>query len=132
MGGLEDISCSGMASRPSNAVLGTLGDPQVPRIVANLPLDALWASTCSARVPLPEPSGGRPENEERERHLSATEVTQVGLIFRSARQKVGLPDIVPFEVECLKSLECLQGRFGLQGVWHDTHGWAVPAGQWEV
>ena len=100
--GLEDIRLwATMQSGPFTAVMDVLGDPQHPRIMACLPIDALRAAVQTARVALPTPEGGWPAEvaaDERSRNLTATEVTQVGLIYRGARQKVGLHDLDPFDL----------------------------------
>ena len=100
--GLEDIRLwANMTSGSFTSVMDVLGDPQHPRIMACLPIDALRNAVQIARVPLPTPEGGWPAEataEERSRNLTATEVTQVGLVYRGARQKVGLHDLDPFDL----------------------------------
>ena len=72
--------------RAFDANLGTV--PQL-RIFASLPLLTLQAAMAAVRVPLgADPAAGG-------RELTAVEVTQVGFMWRVARQKFGMADIDP-------------------------------------
>ena len=69
------------------AVSTTLGEIPNLRVLATMPLPTLRSSMQSSRVPTAGTA----------RKMTAVEVTQVGLLFRAARMKYGLPDLDLFD-----------------------------------
>ena len=76
-----------------HAVSTTLGGIPNLRVLATLPIPTLRSSMQSSRVP---PTSLYALQTPRK--LTAVEVTQVGLLFRAARMKYGLPDLDLFDM----------------------------------
>ena len=72
---------------PWSAVTAKLGGVPTLRIFSSLPASSIRAAIATARIQEAEP----------QRALSPIEFTQVGLVWRVARQVMELPDIMLFE-----------------------------------
>jgi len=77
----------GLPDGPWNAVTAKLGGVPTLRIFSSLPASSVRAAITAARI----------QEGETQRALSPIEFTQVGLVWRVARQVMELPDVLLFE-----------------------------------